>query len=364
MDQSSSRLEPAQPPPVDPATAESRPNGRIRRAVLTGAVSALLLVGGGVAAVSAASPAPSSAPSTTAPSGGTGTPRTHSGSIGELPEHGRLERLRQLGQLRQPSPGRDPGDLVSRAPAARFGGSPGSIRLRPCDASNPRPPVPSVVAGCTSAPPGATSATRRRRLRRRPRARPAASTPAPRHRRRTRRARPASRPPSTRPGSRNVSAFAFDADGRLWAATAALRRRRHGRRLPGREPPARRRSRSSPTCTRRSASSGSAARSTSRRRAGSMPTAGLDGTAFARHTTVLTLPAGVGEVNGLVMSPDGRLVLGVSAPCDACTPTHRGRRGGRLVPPRRHPTSGSSRAGSGRRSASPTTRAPTTCSSR
>jgi glucose/arabinose dehydrogenase len=45
-----------------------------------------------------------------------------------------------------------------------------------------------------------------------------------------------------------------------------------------------------------------------------------DGT-FARHTMVLTLSAGVGEVNGLVMSPAGRLVLGVSAPCDACTPT-------------------------------------------
>jgi glucose/arabinose dehydrogenase len=43
--------------------------------------------------------------------------------------------------------------------------------------------------------------------------------------------------------------------------------------------------------------------------------------AFASRRTLLTLPAGVGEVNGLVMSRDGRLVLGVSAPCDACTPT-------------------------------------------
>jgi glucose/arabinose dehydrogenase len=42
---------------------------------------------------------------------------------------------------------------------------------------------------------------------------------------------------------------------------------------------------------------------------------------FASHRTVLTLPDGVGEVNGLVRSPDGRFVLGVSAPCDACTPT-------------------------------------------
>jgi glucose/arabinose dehydrogenase len=48
---------------------------------------------------------------------------------------------------------------------------------------------------------------------------------------------------------------------------------------------------------------------------------GLTSGAFARHTTVLALPSGVGEVNGLVMSPDGRLVLGVSAPCDACATT-------------------------------------------
>ncbi len=48
---------------------------------------------------------------------------------------------------------------------------------------------------------------------------------------------------------------------------------------------------------------------------------GFDGTAFADHHTVLTLPAGVGESNGLVMSPDGHLLLGISAPCDHCTPT-------------------------------------------
>jgi glucose/arabinose dehydrogenase len=43
--------------------------------------------------------------------------------------------------------------------------------------------------------------------------------------------------------------------------------------------------------------------------------------AFASHATVLTLPADVGEVNGLALSSSGRLVLGVSAPCDACTST-------------------------------------------
>jgi hypothetical protein len=80
-------LEPAQPSVLQPATPGSKPNG-LRRAVLTAVVSGLLLVGGGVAAVSAASPAPSSAPSTTAPSGGTGTPRTHTGSSVNCPNMG------------------------------------------------------------------------------------------------------------------------------------------------------------------------------------------------------------------------------------------------------------------------------------
>jgi glucose/arabinose dehydrogenase len=48
---------------------------------------------------------------------------------------------------------------------------------------------------------------------------------------------------------------------------------------------------------------------------------GFDGTAFATHRTVLTLPAGVGESNGLVLAPDGRIQMGISAPCDSCTVT-------------------------------------------
>jgi glucose/arabinose dehydrogenase len=47
----------------------------------------------------------------------------------------------------------------------------------------------------------------------------------------------------------------------------------------------------------------------------------FDEGAFASSTTVVTLPADVGSANGLVMSPGGRLVMGISAPCDACTPT-------------------------------------------
>lgn len=47
---------------------------------------------------------------------------------------------------------------------------------------------------------------------------------------------------------------------------------------------------------------------------------GFDGTRFAGDRTIVTLPEGVGEVNGIVLSPDGRMVVGISAPCDHCTP--------------------------------------------
>jgi glucose/arabinose dehydrogenase len=49
---------------------------------------------------------------------------------------------------------------------------------------------------------------------------------------------------------------------------------------------------------------------------------GFDGSRFASHASVLVLPSGVGEPNGLALSPEGRLLLGISAPCDACTPTN------------------------------------------
>jgi glucose/arabinose dehydrogenase len=48
---------------------------------------------------------------------------------------------------------------------------------------------------------------------------------------------------------------------------------------------------------------------------------GFDGTTFAMHRTVVTFAAGVGEVNGIALGPDGRLFVGVSAPCNACVTT-------------------------------------------
>jgi glucose/arabinose dehydrogenase len=47
----------------------------------------------------------------------------------------------------------------------------------------------------------------------------------------------------------------------------------------------------------------------------------FDGTRFTASRQVLDLPDDVGEVNGLARAPDGRLVLGISAPCDSCDPT-------------------------------------------
>jgi hypothetical protein len=76
----------ATPPPVETSAGEPRSTG-FRRVLLTGAISALLLVGGGVAAVSAASPAPSTAPGTTAPSGAPGG-GTHNRSSANCPNMG------------------------------------------------------------------------------------------------------------------------------------------------------------------------------------------------------------------------------------------------------------------------------------
>ncbi|HEY4331935.1 MAG TPA: hypothetical protein VGM78_05180 [Ilumatobacteraceae bacterium] len=50
---------------------------------------------------------------------------------------------------------------------------------------------------------------------------------------------------------------------------------------------------------------------------------GFDGTSFASHRTVIAFPSDVGEVNALALSASGRIVVGVSSSCDACTPTEK-----------------------------------------
>jgi glucose/arabinose dehydrogenase len=47
----------------------------------------------------------------------------------------------------------------------------------------------------------------------------------------------------------------------------------------------------------------------------------FDGTRFLARQTILTLPTGSGEVNELVLAPDGRMLLGITASCDHCTPS-------------------------------------------
>jgi glucose/arabinose dehydrogenase len=118
----------------------------------------------------------------------------------------------------------------------------------------------------------------------------------------------------------NVSAFAFDPDGRLWAATAAYTDAGADAiyliASPGAQPVKVIAAQHTPLGL---VWSGDTLYVASSGRVDAYR--GLAAGAFASHTTVLTLPTGVGEVNGLVLSRAGRLVLGVSAPCDACTPT-------------------------------------------
>jgi glucose/arabinose dehydrogenase len=54
--------------------------------------------------------------------------------------------------------------------------------------------------------------------------------------------------------------------------------------------------------------------------AGVVAYVGFDGTAFASSRTIVELPDGVGMLGGIALDGDGRIVLGISAPCDACVP--------------------------------------------
>lgn len=51
--------------------------------------------------------------------------------------------------------------------------------------------------------------------------------------------------------------------------------------------------------------------------------ADFNGKRFTRHSKLLTGPVSGGENNLLVMAPDGRFVMGITATCDHCTPSSR-----------------------------------------
>jgi glucose/arabinose dehydrogenase len=48
---------------------------------------------------------------------------------------------------------------------------------------------------------------------------------------------------------------------------------------------------------------------------------GFDGTTFASRSTIVSFRDGTGEVNGITVGRDGRLSVGISAPCNSCTTT-------------------------------------------
>jgi glucose/arabinose dehydrogenase len=48
---------------------------------------------------------------------------------------------------------------------------------------------------------------------------------------------------------------------------------------------------------------------------------GFNGRRFTQHAQILSGPVAGGENNLLVIAPDGRFVMGISATCDHCTPT-------------------------------------------
>ena len=132
----------------------------------------------------------------------------------------------------------------------------------------------------------------------------------------------ASPPRSSRPVSPHVAAIAFDADGRLWAATAGYSDDGSDAvyvvDAPGATPKAILTNLHTPLGL---VWDGGVLYVASAGRIDAY--SGLSNGAFATRRTVVTFEAGVGEVNGLALAPDGRLVVGVSAACDACTPASK-----------------------------------------
>jgi glucose/arabinose dehydrogenase len=120
-------------------------------------------------------------------------------------------------------------------------------------------------------------------------------------------------------GLKNVSALAWDAQGRLWAATASYTSDGQDAvyviAQPGAAPV--------PVVTGLRTPLGLAwlgdrlyMASVGRVEAFS----GLSGAAFAQRQTILDGPVAGSENDGLVVTADGRLLMGVTAPCDHCAP--------------------------------------------
>ncbi len=123
-------------------------------------------------------------------------------------------------------------------------------------------------------------------------------------------------------GVKNASAFAFDPQGRLWVTSSAATMHAHDGVFMVPTPGAR--------AVR--VVSGVAGPLGLVWHAGRLYVAslgrvdafsGLHGGRFAKRETILRGPVAHGENNNLVVAPDGRMLMGVSAPCDHCTPKSR-----------------------------------------
>lgn len=120
-------------------------------------------------------------------------------------------------------------------------------------------------------------------------------------------------------GLPNVATFALDAQGRLWAAAAGLTNHRNdGVYLI-----------SGPGAVARRVISGLDDPLGLLWYQGQLYVAsvgrvslysGFTGRGFKRHVTIIRGPVTGGENNNLVLAPDGRLVMGITATCDHCLP--------------------------------------------
>ena len=120
-------------------------------------------------------------------------------------------------------------------------------------------------------------------------------------------------------GLPNVATFALDAQGRLWAAAAGLSNHRNdGVYLI-----------SNPGAVARRVISGLDDPLGLLWYHGRLYVAsvgrvsvysGFTGRGFTRHSTVIRGPVAGGENNNLVLAPDGRLLMGITATCDHCLP--------------------------------------------
>ena len=123
-------------------------------------------------------------------------------------------------------------------------------------------------------------------------------------------------------GLPKVAAFAFDSRGRLWVATADYTDTGHdGLYLvaaPGAQPTEIVRGLHTPLGLLWYHDS-LYVTSTGRVDAFS----GLRGTRFTTRRKILTLPAHVGESNNVVLAPNGRMLMGITASCDHCTPASK-----------------------------------------